>query len=116
MDKTNQELISSEALVIGFDQCATSKGRILAILTPADTVITYNFPDSIYGFPNELFDNYQYDCFFPATVLENYPVHVTYTSATSEELSAYICLGSIYTSKLSPLVKNKQVVIISATK
>ena len=105
-----------DAFVVGFDQCAMHKGRILAIVEPRDTVITYNFPDSVYTFPDEYFSNYLFDCLFPSKALEEFPVRVKYRPSKPEELTTHICFGDVYTARLSPLVKEKQVVMLSIEK
>jgi len=116
-EKEQEEpLVFKNAFVVGFDQCAMYKGRILAIVEPKDTVITYNFPDSVYKFPDEYFSNYQFDCLFPGDVLGKFPVRVKYRPSKQEELTAHICFGDVYTARLSPLVKEKQVVIIAIEK
>jgi len=108
--------VSRDAFVVGFDQCAMYEGRILAIVEPKDTVITYNFPDSVYVFSDEYFSNYQFDCLFPKEALDKFPVKVKYRPSKTDELTTHICSGDIYTSRLSPLVKEKQVVIVSIEK
>lgn len=116
-EKQQEEvLVVRNAFVVGFDQCAMYKGRILAIDEPRDTVITYNFPDSVYSFPDAYFSNYLFDCLFPAEVLKKFPVRVKYRPSKPEELSTHICFGDVYTARLSPLVKEKQVVVISIEK
>lgn len=109
-------LVLKDAYVVGYDQCARYQGRILAIVNPPDTVITYNFPDSVYKFPEEYYLNYLNDCLFPSGSLDSYPVKVMFRPSREEEFSAFICFGNIYTARLSPLIKNKQVVIVSIIK
>jgi hypothetical protein len=105
-------LVWREAFVIGFDQCAKDQGRVLAIVDPPDTVLTYNFPDSIYSFREELFANYQVDCLFPKFVLKNYPVRIKYRPSWQGEFLVYPCVGNIG-PRLSALIENKQVAIIA---
>ena len=112
-EKSEEQLELKDAFVIGFDQCARYQGRILAIVNPSDTVITYNFADSVYDFPDEYYSNYLNDCLFPSEALDSYPVKVKFRPSRPEEFSAYICFGNIYTARLSPLIKSKQVVIMS---
>ena len=112
-EKSEEQLELKDAFVVGFDQCARYQGRILAIVNPPDTVITYNFPDSVYNFPEEYYLNYLNDCLFPSEALGSYPVKVMFRLSRPEEFSAYICFGNIYTARLSPLIKGKQIVIVS---
>ena len=113
----DEELLQfRDAFVIGFDQCARYHGRIFAITSPPDTVIAYNFPDSVYHFPEEYYSNYLFDCLFPKNVLDKYPIKIKFRPAEQREFSAYICFSNIYIARLGPLVKNKQVVITSVEK
>jgi len=73
-EKSEEQLELKDAFVIGFDQCARYQGRILAIVNPPDTVITYNFPDSVYDFPDEYYSNYLIDCLFPSEAFDSYPI------------------------------------------
>lgn len=115
--KENEELlVFKDAFVIGFDQCAAFRGRVLAIVEPADTILTYNFPDSIYSFPDSLFSNFRFDCLFPNHALSAYPVRVQYRPSTQWEFTGYLCYDDMYTVRLVELLENKQVVIVSIAK
>jgi len=114
--KDEDHLPLKEAFVIGFDQCALGAGRILAIVEPPDTVITYNFPDSLYTFPDSLFSNYLNDCLFPGGTLERYPVSVKYRAATPTEFTGFICHPDFIMATHFHQIGSKQVIVVSVVK
>ena len=110
----------SEAFVIGYDPCTANPdtgkaaGYLIAIPSQGDTVMTYNFPDSLYKFPKEYFVYYQFWHFFPDSARDDFSVKLKYRLANEEEKKWPICRGDIITPKLG--YAKKQIIIISVTK
>lgn len=109
-----------EAFVFGFDPCSTnpdtgsSAGYLMAVPAKGDTVMTYNFPDSLDQFPKEYFTNYQFMHYFPDSARENFQIKLKYRFASEEEMNWYVCRGDIITPKLKYL--ENQIIILSIAK
>lgn len=108
----------SEAFVIGFDQCLVglegNNGRGFLLATEKDTLMTYNLPDSIYTFPQELFANWWLSPFFPEYAANQYKLTINYRYAHKEELISAVCPGYVVSWPIS--MKARQVILICINK
>lgn len=112
----------SDAFVIGFDPCTGvgdpnggNVGFIIAIPAQKDTVVAYNFPKGIYEFPEEYFENYRFNPFFPNSAMKDFPVKVKYRFPQESEKTFIVCRGDILTYNLF-LNNENEIVIISIKK
>jgi hypothetical protein len=110
--------ILTEAFVIGFDQCLVglegNNGRGFLLATEKDTLMTYNLPDSIYTFPEELFTNWWLSPFFPEYAVNEYKLMISYRYTRNEELISAVCPGFVVGPP--PSLKPRQVTLICLKK
>jgi hypothetical protein len=123
----NIEPLIAQGYVIGFDPC--KKGapyvpqdsiRGLLIKTTgsnSDTFLTYNLQWELLDFPDEVFENYQWNYFFPQHYQNNYQVRFTYRLPDEEEKlgGTFLCSGSIFRPGFIRYIE-KEVYILSAEK
>ncbi len=111
-----------DAFVIGFDQCAASSelgmsaGYLIAVPVKGDTMMTYNFPDSLYQFPKEYFAYAIFRALFPDSARYDFPVRIKYRFALEEEMISIVCPGYIvHHTGMFKFIEN-QIVILDVTK
>lgn len=104
--------------VIGFNQCSIGKGFIVTTIVPADTLETFNLPDSLYHFPTNLgadiYHNYISDFMFPSSYKNMFPINYSFEIVPESEKHYVICLDQLI-SHYTRSVKN-QIKIKCATK
>ncbi len=107
--------------VVGIDQCS-NKGFVLTILNPADTLVTYNLPDSLYHFPkdvnSDIYNNRTFDFLFPSAYLNKYPITYSYDVASPDQEIFPLCAGNVFTGHYTGTIglHGKQIIIKCATK
>jgi hypothetical protein len=116
------EYTNNVGYVIGYNPCSggfgtalNKLGLLIAVNSLADTLIAYNFPDSLFTFPEAAFQNQSaYYFFFPQNLRMTYKFQFSYRDPTENEIVYSICSGNI------PLggypAKTKQIIITSASK
>lgn len=114
-EKNGEISYQDHGYVIGFNPCEQYTGRVLTLHNSEDTVIAYNFPDSLYIFPRSFFSEYRQRYLFPDSVLEKYPVTLIYRNAIPSEKKYFPCLGSINTN-FTKDVKDRQIIILQINK
>ncbi len=114
-----------DGFVIGFDPCTGvlkpnggNVGFIIANPSKRDTVVAYNFPSGIYQFPDEYFIHYTFDCMFPDSAWNDFPVKIKYKYAEETEKHYPLCRGDILLYCFNKFIDNDndQIVIIAITK
>jgi len=90
---------TAEGYIVGFDPCSTrapyETGEGLLIVTEQDSILTYNFPEGIFYFPDEIFGNWIISYYFPQEHLNKYKIRFTYRYAEKSEEEYSVCLGII---------------------
>ncbi len=99
----DQIVYTTTGYIFGFDPCLTREpyeiGEGLLIATPADTLLTYNFPENVVEFPPGIFDNWQWQYVFDLQATKGNPdfkVRFRYRHANEEEMIYPLCHGSIF--------------------
>jgi hypothetical protein len=108
-----------KASVVGYHQCDLTKGFIIALSSPADTVETFNLPDSLFHFPTDLeadiYKNYVKDFLFPPVYQGKYFFSVAYDEVPTKDKLLPLCSDNIFTPHYIHAVK-RQVKITCAAK
>ena len=90
------DTLTAEGYIAGNDRCLVSipykKGDGLIIVTEQDTFMTYNFPEDIFNFPEEILLN---GYFFPPDYSDQYKVGFTYLKVPEDERKIVFCSGNI---------------------
>jgi hypothetical protein len=111
---------SADGFIIGFDPCTINHnygtGYVIITTDFKDTLVTYNFPDTIFYFPPEYFQNYRSSAYFPDSALDDFRTKIIYRKAKENELNVNACTHDINQSDFYRQFDNNQVIIISATK
>lgn len=106
-----------EGYVVGFDQCSYQHNYDLgfAIITKnlSDTLMSYNFPDTVFTFPEMYFQNYVNSGYFPNSARFEFKIKFSYKIATKEELVFNLCTTDI---NASDFTKSVQVILMSVEK
>ena len=109
-----------DGFVIGFDPCTgvnnPNGGNVAFIINVTkkqDIVVSYNFPSGIYDFPPKYFQNYQYNCFFPDSARNDFPIRIKYKYSAQNEKVYPLCRGDILTGSFN---QNNQITILSIIK
>lgn len=84
-----------EGYVVGFNQCWMGKGFIVTTISPADTLETFNLPDSLYHFPtdarSDIYRNYINDFLFPTDYKNKFPVSFSFEVLPESDRQHVIC-------------------------
>lgn len=115
-EKENAEYINTEGYIIGFDPCeggtiTKDRGFVITCNNFNDTLVTYNFPDTIFEFPQYLFENYAFNFLFPNTEYLNYKIKLQYRFSSEKEKYYPLCRGDINTWGFSHFIKDRQIII-----
>ena len=108
---------SQEGYIIGFDQNTAGytrdmgKGFVIAFTHSPDTVVTYNLPDTLYDFPPELFQAYQFTCFFPEAERKKYKIVLGYRYARKEEKTAVVGTHDKDEYEFSHFVRGREIIL-----
>ena len=115
-DVTQNRVITKNAYIIGFDPCTVKHnydlGYIIVSTDLMDTLVSYNFPDSIVSIPKEYFDNYWNSGYFPVYARYKFKISITYRLAAEDEKIYLLCTTDFNYSEFNNAV---QVITISAT-
>src|SRR4030042_6768165 len=83
--KEDDNLYQIEGYIVGFEPCTIRHnydiGYVIISSDLRDTLLTYNFPDNIYDFPQEYFQNYFNSGYFPSLARYEFHVQITYSIA-----------------------------------
>ena len=111
-NKNDDNLYQAEGYIVGFDPCTIRHnydiGYVIISSNLKDTLLTYNFPDTIYNFPKEYFQNYVNSGYFPSTARYEFHIHITYSIAKEDESIYHLCATDI---NMSEFYKAIQVII-----
>ncbi len=82
-EKEDSEFVCAEGYIIGFDPCeggiiTKDRGFVITCNNFKDTLVTYNLPDTIFEFPQYLFENYVFNFLFPNTEYLKYKIKFLY--------------------------------------
>jgi hypothetical protein len=108
--------ISKDCYLVGFDPCSYATHQIGYVLISSnlqDTVITYNFPDSLFTIPPEYYANYVNTGYFPTEARYRYRTYFNCKVAVGKEL---IYLGCLAYLNQSEFLNATQVITLSASK
>jgi hypothetical protein len=110
-----EDKISTDCYLVGYQPCTHAyehKGYVLISSNLQDTLLTYNFPDSIFKIPPEYFENYVTTGYFPDEARYSFKTKYYCRVATRAELIYPGCFANINTSEFTHA---KQVITLSAT-
>jgi hypothetical protein len=128
-EKDEQPLKYATGYIVGYDPCTINHqyriGYVIISKDLKDTLVTYNFSDSIYKMPASVvfnsdtlykipalyFQNYWGTAYFPDTLRYKYGVVVSYSIAKESEKVYNVC-----TQEIISLPFYNQVIIKSAAK
>lgn len=115
-EKEKHEIKQTEGYIIGFDQCeggvlTNDRGFVIACNNFADTLVTYNLPNTLFDFPQYLFADYIYSFLFPNPEYLNYKIKFQYRFSSEKEKYYPLCLGTINTWGFTHSVKDRQIII-----
>jgi len=105
-----------DGYIVGFDPCSYATNHIAYVIVSdnlKDTLITYNFPDTVFTFPPSLFSNYLNSGYFPSDVRYLYKVKIEYKVAEGNDLVYLLCTGNLNESEFNHAI---QVITLSALK
>jgi hypothetical protein len=120
--KETRKVFFDTGYIVGFDPCTgaysedSRKGFVIITLQSKDTLLTYNLPSNIIGFPKSFFQSYKDTFLFPDSVKYNYKINLSYSFVDENEKIASFCFGDIYQGDFISYVHNKQIQILSAEK
>jgi len=110
----------AEGFIVGFDPCTINQnypiGYVIITSNYSDTLVTYNFPDTIFYFPPIYFQNYRNSAYFPDSALTEFRTRIIYRKAKENELNRNLCTHEINQSDFFLQFEKNQIIIISATK
>lgn len=117
IDFPYREIKYLEGHVVGFDPCTirhSYKPIGYAIISHdlEDTVMTYNFPDSIFNIPSNYFSNYMSSGYFPNKARYEFKIRMTYRSPYENEVVILLCTADF---NQSDFARAKQVITVLAT-
>ena len=91
------DTLMAEGYIVGYDPCTTRPpyniGEGLVLMTEQDTFLTYNFPEGIFNFPDEIFLN---GYFFPPSYSDQYKVRFTFLKVPEDERIIPFCSFMIF--------------------
>ncbi|HKJ81153.1 MAG TPA: hypothetical protein VJ954_03970 [Ignavibacteriaceae bacterium] len=105
-----------DGYVVGFDPCSYITNHIGYVIVSddlKDTLITYNFPDSVFTFSTSLFSNYLISGYFPSDARFFFKVKMEYRLAKGNELVYLLCPAYLNESEFNHAI---QVITMSALK
>jgi hypothetical protein len=115
--KHEDENILKEGYIVGFDPCSFQHNYKLglAIITKdlKDTLMTYNFPDTLFNFPSNYFSNYYNSGYFPSKARYEFDIKFAYTIADKDQKVYNLCTPDINQADFNNAT---QVIITSVTK
>ena len=111
-EKNDNKTIHAEGYIVGFNPCSLKNqyatGYVIITQDLKDTLMAFNFPDTIYKFPLVFFQDYENTGYFPSNVRFEYKIRITYTIATESEKIYPFCFANINQSEF---YKTTQVII-----
>lgn len=112
----SEPVFTTEGYIIGFDPCTIRHpgydlGLAIVSTDVQDTLVTYNFPDSIYNFPDEYFQNYMSSAYFPDSARYEYKIKIEYKKAENDEVVILECLADFNQADFSKQIMYNQVII-----
>jgi len=111
-----EDKISTDCYLVGFDPCSYATHQIGYVLISSnlqDTLITYNFSDSIFTIPAVYYANYVNTGYFPTEARYKYRTKFNCRIAHGHELIYLMCLANLNQAEFLYAV---QVITISASK
>ena len=116
-EKDNNKAYLREGYIVGFDPCTIRNnydtGYVIITTDLKDTLMTYNFPDTIFSFPSEYFLNYINSGYFPVEARYEFKIRITYSVAKESEKIYNLCTADINLSEFNNAL---QVITKSASK